>query len=61
MNLKSLSPKARSLVEAVRDVAIDEKFELSDVEEDGDVVTLTFNRDIDLDNGEGEDDEDEEE
>jgi hypothetical protein len=61
MNLKSLSPRARSLVEVVRDVATDEKFELVEVDEDGDVVTLTFSRDIDLDNGGADESDDEEE
>ncbi|MDO7841780.1 hypothetical protein [Sphingomonas immobilis] len=60
MNIKSLSPRARSLVEVVRDVATDEKFELVEFDEDGDIVTLTFSRDIDVENG-GDDESDEEE
>jgi hypothetical protein len=58
MNLKSLSPAVRALVEAVTEPAADEHFELLDADEDGDTVTLTFSRDAGLEADiDGDDDE----
>ncbi|WP_267381101.1 MULTISPECIES: hypothetical protein [unclassified Sphingomonas] len=59
MNLKSLPPAVRALVEALSEPATEEKYEIVDVEEDGDTVTVTFSRDIGFDDGEpGGDDDD---
>ena len=57
MNLKSLPPKVRALVEAVAEPATEEGYEVVDVEDDGDTVTVTFSRDLGFDEGAGDDEE----
>jgi hypothetical protein len=58
MNLKGLSPKVRALVESVRDAAIEEGFDVTDIDEDGDTISLTFTKESGFaDEQEGEDDE----
>lgn len=60
MNFKGLPRQVRSLVEALNEAATDEKFEIVDVEEDGDTVTVTFSRDVGFSDeaGESGDDDD---
>ncbi|WP_242146996.1 hypothetical protein [Sphingomonas sp. BAUL-RG-20F-R05-02] len=60
LNLKGLSPSVSALVESVRDAAIEEGFDITDIDEDGDTVALTFTRETDV-SGDHENDEDEEE
>lgn len=58
MNLKSLTPKVRALVEGLTEPATEEGYEVVDVEEDGDTVTVTFSRDVGFDQGDGDEEED---
>lgn len=60
MNLKGLSPKVRVLVESVRDAAIEEGFDITDIDEDGDAVAVTFTRETDVPSDREDDEEDEE-
>ena len=60
MNLKSLPPRVRALVEAITDPAMDEKYEIIEVEENDDTVIMTFSRDVSFDGGEDGEDDDEE-
>jgi hypothetical protein len=55
MNLKGLSPEVRALVESVRDAAIEEGFDITDIDEDGDTVVLTFTREADVASSEDDD------
>ena len=59
MNLKSLPPKVRALVEAIGEPATEERYEIVDVEEDGDTVTVTFSRDLGFQSEDGDGEEDE--
>jgi hypothetical protein len=61
MNLKCLPPKVRALVEGVTDPATEEEYEVVDVEEDGDTVTMTFSRGLAFGHDADETDVDEEE
>jgi hypothetical protein len=62
MNLKGLPPKVRTLVEGVTDPATEEGYEVVDVEEDGNTVTVTFSRSLafghDADETDGDEEDD---
>lgn len=59
MNLKSLTPQGRKLVETINEIDADETYELIDAEEDGDTITLTFSKIAGTDDDMADQDEDE--
>jgi hypothetical protein len=60
MNLTGLSPRVRALVESVREAAIEEGYDVTDIDEDGDAVALTFTKETDLSSDRDDLEEDEE-